>query len=295
MEVHQLRYFLAVARCRSFTRAAEHEHVAQPSLSQQIRKLEDELNTRLFNRLGRTITLTAFGERFQNHARRALAELEGARHEVAALMGLRRGSVVVGAIPTVAPYLLPKALTAFARACPSVTVTVHEDLTSSLAAQLADGALDLALLSLPLAGAEFISTPLLDDPMLLAVPAQHRLGRRRSRTVSARDVAAESLLLLKDGHCFRDDVLGICKWSRRKPKVVFEGGQLATLVPLVEAGAGITLLPKMACRHYRRAGVRLLEFAPPVPSRRIGIVRLKDKFLTPATQAFIDTLRRAFA
>src|SRR5438309_2064675 len=149
MELHQLRYFLAVAHCRSFTKAAEREHVAQPSLSQQIRKLEDDLGARLFNRLGRKITLTTFGEHFQNHARRVLAELEGARHEVAALIGLRRGTVSVGAIPTVAPYLLPKALTAFAKACPGVTVAVHEDLTNSLLKQRTGGGLDLAVFSLP--------------------------------------------------------------------------------------------------------------------------------------------------
>jgi LysR family transcriptional regulator, hydrogen peroxide-inducible genes activator len=103
MEFHQLRYFLAVARLRSFTRAAQHEHVAQPSLSQQIRKLEDELGARLFNRPGRSITLTPFGQRFEQHARRVLDEIEGARHEMDEMLGLRRGSVNLGAIPTIAP------------------------------------------------------------------------------------------------------------------------------------------------------------------------------------------------
>ncbi|HUU13315.1 MAG TPA: LysR family transcriptional regulator [Terriglobia bacterium] len=129
MELHQLRYFMAVARFGSFTRAAEHEHVAQPSLSQQIRKLEDELGVRLFDRLGRRSKLTPLGVRFLEHARRVLAEVEGARQEVEELLGLRRGTVWVGAIPTVAPYLLPKTLAAFAKADPEIAVSVKEDLT----------------------------------------------------------------------------------------------------------------------------------------------------------------------
>jgi DNA-binding transcriptional LysR family regulator len=118
MELYQLRYFLAVARFGSFTRAAEHEHVAQPSLSQQVRKLEDELGVRLFDRVGRRIRLTDFGAHFQERARRALEEVEGARQEVAHLMGLRQGTVWVGVIPTIAPYLLPQTLSAFAKAYP---------------------------------------------------------------------------------------------------------------------------------------------------------------------------------
>src|SRR5487761_1890533 len=136
MELHQLRYFRAVARFRSFTRAAEHEHVAQPSLSQQIRKLEDELGARLFNRLGRRVTLTAFGERFLDHAARVLQELEGARQEIQYIQGLRRGCVSLGAIPTLAPFLLPRILKAFAASCPGITVKVQEDLTASLLARL---------------------------------------------------------------------------------------------------------------------------------------------------------------
>ncbi|MGH9433875.1 MAG: LysR family transcriptional regulator, partial [Terriglobia bacterium] len=209
MEFRQLRYFRAVARFRSFTRAAEHEHVAQPSLSQQIRKLEDDLGARLFNRLGRRITLTAFGERFLEHATRVLLELEGARQEIQEIQGLRRGSVSLGAIPTVAPFLLPRILKAFAASCPGITVKVREGLTASLLSHLADGELDLALLTLPVRG-EFTTRPLLEDRMLLAVPSSHAVWKRRPRRVAFRDVASEPLLLLKDGHCFRDDVLKVC-------------------------------------------------------------------------------------
>jgi LysR family hydrogen peroxide-inducible transcriptional activator len=292
MELHQLRYFQAVARFRSFTRAAEHEHVAQPSLSQQIRKLENELGAPLFDRLGRRIRLTALGERFLEHARRVLADLEGARRDVDEVLGLGRGQVSIGVIPTVAPFLLPSALARCAREFPEVSVRVREDLTNSLLRQLAEGEIDLALLSLPVKGPEFVAEALLADRMLLAVPPKHPLWRQRRRVV-VRDVAQESFLLLKDGHCFREDVLELCKASRMNPHVVFEGGQFDTLVAMVEAGAGVTLLPEMARRRYRHAGVRLLDFLPPQPARTIGVVKAKNKFQTEATRAFIDVLKRA--
>jgi LysR family hydrogen peroxide-inducible transcriptional activator len=292
MEIHQLRYFLAVARLRSFTRAAEHERVAQPSLSQQIRKLEDELGAPLFDRLGRKIRLTALGARFQKHARRVLGEIEGARREAQEMLGLGHGRVSVGVVPTIAPFLLPSALAACAQAYPGITVNVTEDLSKSLLLRLSEGESDLALLSLPVRSPEFLAEPLLEDHMLLAVPKQHQLWRQRHRRVSFREVAEEPFLLLKDGHCFRDDVLQMCKAARVNPHVVFESGQFDTLVAMVATGAGLTLLPEIASPHYRNAGVGLLEFAPPQPKRTIGVVRPKGKFLTAAARAFIEVLRK---
>jgi LysR family transcriptional regulator, hydrogen peroxide-inducible genes activator len=292
MEVHQLRYFMAVARLRSFTRAAEHEHVAQPSLSQQIRKLEDELGARLFNRLGRSITLTPFGDHLEPRARRVLAELDGARQEVDDMLGLRRGTVNLGAIPTLAPYLLPSILTAFARVYPGIAVNMREGLTASLLAEIVAGELDLALVRLPVRG-DFVSEPLIKEGMVLAVPRRHPLAHRNGRAVSLEDLAAERFLLLKDGHCFRDDVLQICKRCHLSPNVVFEGGQFDTLVAMVAEGAGVTLLPEMARQHYRHSGVRLVDFAPPRPTRTLGLVRAKEKFLTPSTRAFMECLRQA--
>lgn len=294
MELHQLRYFLAVSHSRSFTRAAEHEHVAQPSLSQQIRKLEDELGAQLFNRLGRSITLTRFGERFEPRARRVMDEIEGARQEMDEMLGLRRGHINLGALPTLAPYLLPSILAGFSRTYPGIAVNMREGLTNSMLADLAFGDLDLALLRLPVGGAEFVSEFLLKEGMLLAVPRRHALSRRSRQAVTLKDLAEERFLLLKDGHCFRDDVLEICKRCRVNPNVVFEGGQFDTLVAMVAAGNGVTLLPEMARPHYQHAGVRLIDFAPPSPTRTLGMVRVKGKFLTPSTRVFMEYVRKAY-
>jgi LysR family hydrogen peroxide-inducible transcriptional activator len=128
--------------------------------------------------------------------------------------------------------------------------------------------------------------------MLLAVPLRHRLWRRRPSHVAFREVAKEPFLLLKDGHCFREDVLRVCQRSRLNPNVVFEGGQLDTLVAMVAAGAGVTLLPEIARDHYRNAGVGLLEFQPPSPTRTIAVVRPRHKFLTSSAQAFIEVIKK---
>jgi len=246
------------------------------------------------NRLRRKVTLTPFGERFQEHARRALAELEGARLEIEEMQGLRRGRVTLGAIPTVAPYLLAPLLRTFAAVYPQVLVTVTEDLTNSLLARLAEGELDLALLSLPVPGADFIAEPVVEDHMLLALPKRHRLLRRRPRRLSFRDVADEPFLLLREGHCFRNDVLNLCKHERLSPNVVFEGGQFETLLAMVAAGFGITVLPEIGRARFRRAGVGLVEFAAPEPHRSIGIVRWRGNFLTPAARALREAAARAF-
>ena len=150
MQIHQLRYFCAVARTGSFTRAAEQEHLAQPSLSQQVRKLEDELGTRLFDRLGRSVRLTSFGETFLPRAEAILRQVEDAKHEIEEMAGVERGKVVVGSIPTVAPYFLPGCLASFSRKFPDIQVSVVEELTSELLERVQDGTLDLALLALPI-------------------------------------------------------------------------------------------------------------------------------------------------
>jgi len=291
MEFHQLRYFVAIVRHGSFTRAAEHEHVAQPSVSEQIRKLEEELGAPLFDRRGRRVRLTPPGERFLVHAQRILADLDGARQEVEEALGSERGRVALGAIPTVAPYLLPRLLAACAQAHPGITVTVKEELTSSLVRQLSGGEIDLALMSFPVTQAELTAEPLFEDRMLLAVSRHHRLARRARARVSLHEVAGEPFLLLKDGHCFRNDVLEICKNLKVHPQVVFEGGQFDTLVAMAAAGAGVTLLPAMARDRYRHVGVKLLEFLPPQPARTVGVARLTGRFQSIAARAFFDVLK----
>jgi LysR family hydrogen peroxide-inducible transcriptional activator len=288
MQIHQLRYCCAVARTGSFTRAAVQEHLAQPSLSQQIRKLEDELGTRLFDRLGRTVRLTSFGETFLPRAEAILRQVTDAKNEIQDMAGAERGKLSVGAIPTVAPYFLPGSLATFGRKFPQIRVSVVEDLTAELLEQLQDGAIDLALLALPIFGNHFVCDELLREPLYLVVPQDHRMAR--FHTARLKEIEEEPFLLLKDGHCFRENTLAACGRARLEPNVVFESGQFATILAMVAAGAGVSVVPRMAAQATR--GCRFIPIADNGASRRVGVVQLKQHFRSRAHAAFLKHLKQ---
>src|SRR5262249_11192992 len=198
MEVHQLRYFCAVARHGTFTRASEVEHVAQPSLSQQILKLEAELGARLFDRLPRAAKLTVFGKAFLPKAERILHDLEQAKTEVLEMSGHEKGELVIGVIPTVAPYLLPKLLLDFTGSRLGVSIKIVEDVTAALVEQLHAGSVDLAILALPVPG-ELASRELFEEPFFAALPESHPRAAQESMTLA--ELRGEPFLLLKEEHC----------------------------------------------------------------------------------------------
>jgi LysR family hydrogen peroxide-inducible transcriptional activator len=288
MELHQLRYFCAVADTGSFSRAAEHSHVSQPSLSQQILKLEAELGARLFDRLGRSVRLTEVGKAFLPRALSVLRELEAARGEVVESKESVSGQVVVGVIPTVAPYFLPPVLAGFAKLFPKSTVTVVEEITPVLLERLRAGSIDIAILVLPVRGHEFQALSLLTEPLFAALPKNHRLARNRA--VAIRELRKEPFLLLRDGHCFRENAVAACDRARVSPQVVFESGQFSSLLGLVGAGVGVSLVPAMAVD--RRAKVRFVRISDPAATRTIGALTLRGRSLSRANHAFLCTLRQ---
>jgi LysR family hydrogen peroxide-inducible transcriptional activator len=291
MEIHQFRYFLAVARNGTFTRASEAEHVAQPSLSQQILKLEAELGVRLFDRLPRSARLTEFGRAFLPKAERILRELEEAKTEIREMTGEEKGDVVVGVIPTIAPYLLPRVLGSFSRRHSQVSVKVVEDITLALVERLRQGSIDMALVTLPVAGAEIESQRLFDEAFFAALPERH--PRAGQKTLRLADLEDDPFLLLKEGHCFRDSVIAACRESRVRPNVVFESGQFATILALVSAGMGVTAVPAMAVQ--RPAGCRFIRLAGKHSTRRIGVIRLRNRFQTRAQRTFLEHLTETCA
>ncbi len=218
MEIHQLRYFCAIAQEGSFTRAAQQQHLAQPSLSQQIRKLEDELGTRLFDRLGRTVRLTPFGEAFLPRAAAILRQMDDAKQEIEEMSGPERGKLVVGSTPTVAPYFLPGCLAGFGRKFPQIRVSVVEELTSELLDRLHKGLVDLALLALPVQAGPYACQELFREPLYLVVPRSHRLASKA--TVHLKQIEDDPFLLLKEGHCFRENTLSACGRARLEPNVI---------------------------------------------------------------------------
>jgi len=287
MELHQLRYFCAVAETGSFSRAAEQSHVSQPSLSQQILKLEDELGARLFDRLGRSVRLTDLGKTFLPRARAVLRELEAARGEVVEQKASVSGTICVGVIPTVAPYFLPQRLTSFSRKFPQVRLTVVEEITPVLLERLRAGTVDVALLALPIRGHEFEATPILTERVFAALPRKHKLANRRA--IPLKELQAEPFLLLRDGHCFRDTAVAACDRARMHPKIIFESGQFSSLLSLVSAGMGVSIVPEMAIERNSRC--RYIPIADEEAIRTIGFVVLRGRSLTRVHHAFLSHLR----
>jgi len=287
MEIQQLRYFCAVADLVSFSRAAEQCHVAQPSLSQQIRKLEDEIGERLFDRLGRRVRLTALGQSFLPRARAVLRELEAAKRDLSDRKEALAGPVCIGAIPTIAPYLLPPLLAGFSRKAPQVRVTVVEEITPVLLEHVRAGKVDLAVLALPVRGAEFDAFALQREQLFAVLPRRHPLARRKEVTMAA--LRAEPFLLLRDGHCFRDTAVAACEGAHFDPQVVFESGQFSSILGLVGSGMGVSMVPAMAVE--KRRDCAYVPIADERAFRTIGAVTLRGRSLTRAQQALLAHLR----
>lgn len=288
MQFHQLRYFCAVARTGNFTRAAQQERIAQPSLSQQVRKLEEELGSTLFDRLGRTVRLTQLGAAFLPRAEAILRQVANATAEIQEMAGADRGKLVIGSIPTIAPYFLPPHLASFARKFPHIQVSVVEEVTSELLNQLQHGVIDLAVLALPVPAPHYLCQELFRERLYLAVPHGHHLAAQG--TANLKQIVNDPFLLLKEGHCFRDNTLSACGKARLQPNVVFESGQFATILAMVAAGTGVSVVPQMAIEP--REGCCFIPLADEGAYRRIGIVQLKQHFRSRVHSAFLKHLQQ---
>jgi LysR family hydrogen peroxide-inducible transcriptional activator len=285
MEMHQLRYVVAVAGTGNFSRAAEECHVSQPSLSQQIQKLEDELGQRLFDRMKRAVKLTPEGEAFLPHAVRILEEADAARREAADGRHLLRGTLTLGVLPTIAPYLLPGALAEFTGKFPGVQITVEEDTTSRLLALALRCEIDFALASNPIHDERFEVRELFVEELLLALPPRHPLSRKR--TVNVKDLADERLIVMKEGHCLGDQVLRFCERRNVRAAISFRTAQLETIQSLVCSGLGISLIPVMASKAKRADSPAYRSLSSPKPERKIVAAWPKQRPLGRAASEFL--------
>ncbi len=294
MEVHQLAYFESVSRHLHFTRAAEELNVAQPSVSQQIRKLEDELGTPLFHRMKRNVALTEAGTLFLRHTRAILQQLEEARVEVQELSGLRKGSLAVGAPPSVGTHLLPKALAAFSRKHPGISLTFREAGSRTLVKLLEDGELDLAVVIQPIRHPVLETMPLLEEELLLAVPRSHRLATRTGR-VKLGELATEPFVLLREGaYDIRDQTLAACRKVGFEPNVALDGGEMDSVLRFVAEGLGIAILPEMVLGDVDpRTGPVAVRLQSPRLTRTLVLARRRDRYFSAAAQEFMRMLRAA--
>jgi len=271
--VQQLRYAVAVADARHFGRAAQATLVSQPALSSQVRELEARLGVQLFERSSRGVLVTSAGEEVIDRARRILREVDDLCEAAAGACGTDTlaGPLRLGVIPTIAPYVLPAAVRLIADAHPGLQLYLREDRTETLIAQLQAGELDVLLLALPLSRPGIEELPLYEEPFLLAVPESHALARRRRCDVSA--LADEPLVLLEEGHCLRDQALAVCELAGHDGRAEVQGTSLSTVVHMVGAGLGVTLLPASTVDRDVRDGERVAirELRPKAPTRTVGL------------------------
>jgi LysR family hydrogen peroxide-inducible transcriptional activator len=289
MELHQLRYFVAVADLKNFTRAAEKCFVAQPSLSQQIINLEKELGRPLFERLGRKVRLTDAGRSLYEQAASILASVEEAKRRVSEAADPGRGKVSVGAIPTIAPYLLPPLLRQFARKFPHAGVAVHEDLTEHTVKGCLEGDLDVGVVALPLANDLLHVEPLFREELLLAIPPGHQFTKRRR--IALEDVAEEPFILLDEIHCLGEQILRFCTQNDCHPLVQCRSAQLLTVQELVALGQGVSLIPAMACDVDRGKRCRYRSLAGSKPTRTLAVIWHKLRYRGPLVLQFIEMVR----
>jgi LysR family transcriptional regulator, hydrogen peroxide-inducible genes activator len=288
MELQQLRYFARVADLENFTRAAEACHVTQPSLSQQISKLERELGHPLFERLGRGVRLTAAGRKFRDRAIRILNLVDEARGSIADEPDA--GRVIVAAIPTIAPYFLPAVLTRFAADCPKARVEVVEETTAQTLRLLHDGAVDVAVMALPLKDESVQTEPLFTEELLAVLPANHRLAGRESICIT--DLSDEPFVLLHEAHCLTGTSLAFCNQKECTPVVVAETHQLITIQELVRLGHGVSLMPEMAARADGHPDRKYVRLGVHPPTRTVGVAWSRPRHLTKVAWRFVEAVRR---
>lgn len=279
MEIHQLRYFVAAAESRGMTAAARRCRVSQPSLSQQIRKLERQLGVELFDRLARGVTLTAAGAALLPRAKKILAEVESVRDGLNEDIAAGAGSLHLGAIPTMAPQLLPPALTGVRHEFPRCEVTLREDLTERLVEAIDDTTLDIALVSTPIEHDRIRVETLGNEPMLVALPAEHELTE--AETVSLTDLRDQETITLHEMHCLGKQVSAFCAAKRLARRVVCRTTQLSTVLELVRTGAGVSLIPRMAALPIPGVVYAPLRSPAATPRRDIAMITHADRARPP--------------
>ena len=289
MEFHQLRYVCAVAETGSFSRAAERCQITQPSLSQQVLKLEEDLGARLFDRLGRSIRVTEAGRAFLPYARSILGQMESARLSVADKNADVRGSVAVGAIPTIGPYLMPRYTASFAKRFPDAKLRIVEETTPILVEGLRNLSIDVAILALPLRHKDLETFPIRTEPLFAALPKDD--PRAVAGPLALKNLRGESFVMLRDGHCFRDLSIATCTHARITPNIAFESDQFSSVLGMVAAGVGISLVPEMAID--RDAGCRYVRLSDTRATRTIVAAVLHGRSFNRVQQAFLAGIQNA--
>jgi LysR family transcriptional regulator, hydrogen peroxide-inducible genes activator len=290
LTLKQLRYFESLARHGHFGRAADACAISQPALSMQIRELEGELGAALFERGARQIRLTSFGEEFGLRARNILRSVDELEDLARASSDGLAGRLRIGVIPTIAPYLLPTIIGNLTRQYADLEIHVRETVTPKLIQELSEGRLDTAIVALPVSEPSFAEVALFAEDFVLVRP-----GEDEGKPVpNGEALARMRLLLLEEGHCFRDQALSFCNRHSALPRELLDGSSLSTLVQMVGAGIGVTLIPEMAVAvETRSAPVSIARFGKPKPSRTIGMIWRKTSPLAKQLSQISEVVRQS--
>jgi LysR family hydrogen peroxide-inducible transcriptional activator len=291
MNIRDLQYLVALAQHRHFGRAADASFVSQPTLSTQIKKLEDELGVSLVERAPRNVLLTEVGAEIARRARGILAEVDQIKSIAQRTRDPESGSLRLGIFPTLGPYLLPHIVPRVRERYPRLELLLREEKSDQILHMLREGSLDAGILAMPLHDDSLHTEFLFEESFVLAVPEKHALTQSRKLTMD--DLADQSLLLLEDGHCMRDQALEVCHMAGATEKTGFRATSLETLRQMVAANVGITLLPALSVKPpvAQTGQVRLLRFAEPAPSRRIAMVWRKSSAAGAFLHGVADVVR----
>lgn len=290
LTLKQLRYFEALAQHGHFGRAANACSISQPALSVQIKDLEETLGTELFERGARQVRLTNFGEEFSTRVGGILRSVDELGELARASRDHLVGRLRIGVIPTIAPYLLPEIITDLTAANSSIDIQIRESLTPILVHELLDGRLDAAIVALPVSEPSLTEVSLFDENFVLVRP----VGDEGKPVPDHEDLREMKLLLLEEGHCFRDQALSFCNIQSSRPREMLDASSLATLVQMVGAGLGVTLIPEMAIAvETRSAPVSIVHFKNPQPSRTIGMIWRKTNPIAKQLLQISEVVRQA--
>ncbi len=295
MELRQLQYAVQLAAEKNFSRAAEKLHIAQPSLSQQIAKLEKELGILLFQRNTNTVDLTYAGTIFTERAQKILDMAAQLRNEMDDISQMRKGRLIIGSLPITGAHVWPMVLPAFGQQYPDIEIVLVEETTTVLEQLTMSGQTDISLLTLPLQERSLDYVPIIEEEIYLAVPPQHPLADsdNREEGVSLSEFAQEPFVFLKKGQGFRETSIKLCEDAGFSPNIVFESSNIETVQSLVAAGMGLAFVPRMVARaqwsQHAPSYLRIKE--PYTPYRTIVIAYQKDRYVTKAAEAFIRTMR----
>ncbi len=291
MNFRALQYFVKLAELKHFSKAADACFVSQPTLSTQIRKLEDELGVSLVERAPRRIMLTPIGEDIAHRARHVLRDIENIRDTARCSKDPETGSIKLGIFPTLAPYLLPHVIPVIRQRYPDLRIQLTEEKTEVILNMLDQGRLDAGLLALPVEEHGMEIEILFEEPFVMAMPSSHPLGDKQS--IELKDLEGEELLLLEEGHCLRQQALAVCELAGAHERVDFHATSMETLRQMVAANAGVTLMPVLSVKPPIPStdNITLRRFTPPAPSRTIALVWRSSSPLSGFLRELADSLK----